>query len=1715
MKYPRQAVDRLRRGMAFLLAMVLLLGLAPVYLPTAQAAEEEEETWVQGYLDKLVDWGIMRGDQEGNLDPDREITRAEFVSMINRAYNYRMVGLTPFTDVELRSWYYDDIGIAYLAGYFYGSSATTASPESTMTREEAAVILARNMMLREEPGEPVDFTDTRELSDWSRSIISSAAESGVIKGYPDGSFRPQQNITRGEVASMLVNAIGTYINEEGDYSLGGVYGNLSISSPGVILRDTTVAGDLYLTSGVGLGDVTLENVTVLGKIVASGAGESHEGDCSIILRNVTSDEMVVDSAANQFVTIRAEGDTNIGLTSVRTHGYIEDATPIGLGLKRIELDGESGITLELVGNINEAVNLTPMSTMSLNKGSAEVLTVDELAAGSTLNILNGAGAKKVNLDTGTQVTGNGDIADIQINAAGSNVAMLPDKIVIRPGLSGDIAGETMDTVAAQESSQDPKILAGYPAVRNISPKEADAVFSTNKRATLYWAVSAVADGSVSADDLISPPAYGGQILQKGTLPIDSSKKEVTAKITGLTSDGTYYLSAVIVDNRGLRSPVKVASFTTPDDSVPAFAEGYPTMSKITGDSAQVTVMPTKSCQLFYALLPQNAAAPKPQDFKANAVTGNLGYGSLDVVKNTTSTFYVNSQLLEELKTYDLYLWLTDYNGVKSSEVKKISFSTVDVTPPVVLHMDETKMQATSIEMTYAVNEPSDLYWVVVKEGEDYPKPLTGQTAKPDLASDAAKLQVENGMNGLKNGNSKASKADTDVKFTISGLEAQTAYDLYYVAKDAAGNHSAAVQKLTIYTLDNQPPDVSQEFTRFNGDVKDVPLPNTDVRLVFTESVQGIDTVQGERVYERFLDLYQKVVKSTGQDKIDAQDALADVLRKHIELYTVVGGQSSLVTERDKNWTAASGPWVIDYRNATVTMENGKMIVTFVTDNRNNKANSALNLASGGTYYFRCTGIADTSTAANLMGNKDLPRFTTIFAQLNLIDGAIDVPTGDVRTDMSFRINPTSTSSVTEDIFYDVFLWSNTTIKYKLYGRVIDERNQKVTTNTQLSILKDVTSTPDSKGWFYLGEDTITSNGAMVGRSVNRLINKTAGISTPTFPQLNTMKEGWTYEFAISLTQVGTLDEMESWSDEVVINVTIPAGNENNISNLSTVITQSIWDDALKKGVTSIGFPNDFSVSRRFSDTTVPKFTSGYPKFTPGDSFVTIDFQVNRPGTVYYVLAPMAKLTKDENGVVTGYNWSPAITTEDEKGVELKPQIPKYPIDGVPGNTNLATQYFPPNIGASESSIVENPENSSYYPTLRIPIDLNIYQPSYSSSRIKTGSIDLEYGVDDVTIGLNNDALEAETVYYAYCVLKGVSQNLSKVYCFQFTTTKVEKPAIILNENSPNVDATTTTPAVMHWVLYANDSLFAILKQPFATTGGTTTDGSSYLAHVDSTKAADYDNKKSTLFPGNDKPTVLDALLTSMPGNNYSVFDEYANQAVRDEVLGRIMGTITGGVEYAGREQDLPMDQNRLKSYECTKYMTPNTQYYFIAAARNAQGTEYSFKAVGNVHIPDKEPPVFQTVSTDAISAYDHSGNRVDYIDWQNNPLSYTYNTEITLYFNERIYLLIDQGNNNKQLVEINKSNIEQHLLMPGTVGINDDKTIVGDGTIRLSLSKLEQGNTITLFRDGSIADAYSNSNAQGARLQLKFNVMNSVPDPIEGDPDHVRYEPTFTYEWIK
>lgn len=1569
--------------------------------------------YTEPYMKRMEELGLLQGDADGDLRPGDPITRAEFVTIINRAFGYRSAGGHPFRDVPGTAWYAEDVDIGYTEGYITGTSPTAFSPNLSITREEAAFILAKNLMMEPAVGENTSFADGRSISTWSRGMVSAAAENNLISGYPDGTFRPQKSITRGEAAVILLNAVGTPVSRPGTTTLGDVWGNVTITSSGVTLKDTVVAGNLYVTAGVELGDVVLENVKVLGEIVVSGGGVSEAGEDSVILRNVDAPKLVVDNIKNQQVSLRVEGDGLIQQASVRTDAFLADNTPAGHGIGEIELNGENGLELKLAGNIKNVVNRTPESALSISSGRVDTITVDEKAVDSTLEISSGAEADHVNLDVGTTVTGDGDIGDLVVNAPGSNVSMLPDQIVIRPGDTANIDGENMDSEAAAESSADPRLLSGYPKITDLAPTSATAQFSGNKRGTVYWAVTSVTDGSVGTDELIDPPSYTTKIVANGSAALSGAGERSTAKISKLVSDGSYYLSAVLVDARGDQSPLKVLSFTTPDNTVPGFADGYPYMSKVTNVSAQVTVMATKSCRLYWALLPKGAQAPTAQDFKANAVTGNLGYGSRDVTKNTAYSFDVNNVALEELESYDLYLWLTDVEGGQSSRVEKLSFTTVDRTPPKFnTNATVNKVERTSVGLYANLNEAGTLYWVVVEQGTEYPKPLAGQSGPVDLSSDTAKMQVSAGMNALKSGKVNMSQ-DKDVSFNVSGLDPEKAYDLYYVAQDKAGNYSARVQVITIHTLDPSAPTVVQEFTRYNGDESGTPYPDTDIRLVFSEEVQDAAANVTLKEY------YDRVTAAKGEtEKEQARTALGNVLRNSIKLYVDTGsGRPELVADGVDAADKTQGGWVIDYRYAEVTMEEGKTVVIFRT--ADSEKESALNLQSGAEYHFEIEAntISDTSDAKNIMGKTKLDTFKTIFAVVNLsnpnestLEGTITdyhdpgqeiQLTGDDKlVDISWLLAPATTESVPDNVDWDMIIWSDTSIAFDLYRRT------------------NLAETPGK--WERIGEEielTVPDGDDRRGVSLTRILQKG---NNPQFQQLNQLLEENQYEYAVHFTRVGTLGDRDTWSQRVTMGVTVVAGSTSDLGSLANGrLDSSALEEALAEGVTNIGQPDDFTLRKQFSDQTPPIFVDNRPNFETGDSSVKMYLMLDRPGTIYYMVAPYG-----------------TVTTEGEKRDGSK----KYHF-----STDKTDYEALPKNGENDpgSGGMEYPFN------ITAPTPLSIINAgNQANARIKHGSI--QGGATEVEKIVQD--LEVKTDYIAYFVIQGSSSQVySEVYAYRFSTDDVTPAYITMRAVNPEVEFTTSQDATLYYSLFASNKLPPLFGQNL--------EGN----HLD----PEYRDKVGTEITD---LTLLEAIQKTINGvTGESYFDRYASEETKEQVRQAITSQTSSEALDKGSIPN--MAQKEPQAHDFTNAMDPEsaTAYVCLATAQNALGGKWTFKAVDGVRIPDEDAPVLLKVTTTVTKVNDAA-----------DPVRVS--GTVTLQFSETIYHINDSGNpdtlraiiqrdvgRQKEVGFLNLVNQSQSNLKYSKESGNTTNTIT------LDFWDAPVGATFSFCNTGHLADASANS----------------------------------------
>ena len=107
----------------------------------------------------------------------------------------------PFTDVRGDDWFYDDVAYVYENGLMNGTSETTFSPYISTTRGMIVTILYR-MEGRPAVFEACPFTDVKAGAYYERAIVW-AAENGIVKGYGNGCFGPDDQITREQMAAIL------------------------------------------------------------------------------------------------------------------------------------------------------------------------------------------------------------------------------------------------------------------------------------------------------------------------------------------------------------------------------------------------------------------------------------------------------------------------------------------------------------------------------------------------------------------------------------------------------------------------------------------------------------------------------------------------------------------------------------------------------------------------------------------------------------------------------------------------------------------------------------------------------------------------------------------------------------------------------------------------------------------------------------------------------------------------------------------------------------------------------------------------------------------------------------------------------------------------------------------------------------------------------------------------------------------------------------------------------------------------------------------------------------------------------------------------------------------------------------------------------------------------------------------------------------------------
>ena len=163
--------------------------------------------WAKDYIAQMKQRGAVNGFEDGTFRPDQSVTRAEFVKMLGELLRLESQTGAVFSDVTEGDWFYGAVYAAYEKGLIRGTAEHEFSPNSDISREDAAVIIQRAWQL---PGGGTNsFADSADISDYAAEAVNALTEAGILTGYTDNTIAPKASLTRGETAALLARVLNS------------------------------------------------------------------------------------------------------------------------------------------------------------------------------------------------------------------------------------------------------------------------------------------------------------------------------------------------------------------------------------------------------------------------------------------------------------------------------------------------------------------------------------------------------------------------------------------------------------------------------------------------------------------------------------------------------------------------------------------------------------------------------------------------------------------------------------------------------------------------------------------------------------------------------------------------------------------------------------------------------------------------------------------------------------------------------------------------------------------------------------------------------------------------------------------------------------------------------------------------------------------------------------------------------------------------------------------------------------------------------------------------------------------------------------------------------------------------------------------------------------------------------------------------------------------
>lgn len=294
-----------RKALSLILAFAMAVSLFTVGASAAERTYGDTAGhWAEASIERWSGYGIIQG-SNGKFDPDGQLTCAQLATILARLLKLPAAKDAGFIDNPADAWYYDAINRCAAAGILKGNGDGTVTPNASITRERAMVMLGRALGI--EPIENPDltqFTDGAQVASYARGMLAALIRAGIVGGVTADQLAPQNNITRAATVTILDRAIGIYADKAGE--------TVNANGKGIVL---VVADDVTVSGTIGCLLIPTDNIVVtvsgsknIGSIAITG---NHS---TVILDNATADDVTISGVDSKVEAKNGSHIKNIALT---------------------------------------------------------------------------------------------------------------------------------------------------------------------------------------------------------------------------------------------------------------------------------------------------------------------------------------------------------------------------------------------------------------------------------------------------------------------------------------------------------------------------------------------------------------------------------------------------------------------------------------------------------------------------------------------------------------------------------------------------------------------------------------------------------------------------------------------------------------------------------------------------------------------------------------------------------------------------------------------------------------------------------------------------------------------------------------------------------------------------------------------------------------------------------------------------------------------------------------------------------------------------------------------------------------------------------------------------------------------------------------------------------------------------------------------------------